>query len=331
MPEALVISDTSWSGPAATQMKVRAVVDVDTVNKGVCQVISDIRKKYTLPRVEVTNIIQKRTATPASQGSVTVDGKVLEPKDLMLYYEFNPRDFETHFYAEYLKGRLLDRMLPPNAEEFIMLQTIKRLNEFFENAYWRSRIEYDADGDDVDPATKGAVAGDAQYLYFDGFMKKFLDDSNTIQVGSPVALTSSNIRTKFQAGYALVPQALLYKYGPLGLKTLCNYGTQQIYEQALREDSFKNENTTEKGINRWSGYDLVPLAGMPADTFLQCIANPETMENNLYIGINSVEDNTLKLAQTLASSELWFIKGLFKVDVQDAFADQTVLYTTQTA
>lgn len=331
MPEALVISDTSWSGPAATQMKVRAVVDVDTINKGVCQVISDIRKQYTLPRVEVSNIMQKRTATPASQGSVTVDGKVLAPKDMMLYYEFNPRDFETHFYAEYLKGRLLDRMLPPNAEEFIMLQTIKRLNEFFENAYWRSRIDYDPDGAAVDPTTKGAVAGDSAYLYFDGFMKKFLDDSNTIQVPTPVTLTSSNIRTKLQAGYQLVPNALLYKYGPLGLKTLVNYTTQQIYEQALREDTFKNENTTDKGINRWSGYDMVPLAGMPNDTFLMCIANPETMDNNLYVGINSIEDNTLKLAQTLPSSELWFIKGLFKVDVQDAFADQTVLYTLQTA
>jgi hypothetical protein len=64
--------------------------------------------------------MQKRAATPTSKGAVTVDGQVLQPQDLMLYYEFNPRDYEQHFYAEQLQPKLLGRELPVTAEAFLL-------------------------------------------------------------------------------------------------------------------------------------------------------------------------------------------------------------------
>ena len=109
MAEALNIQDTTWSGPAASYMITRAVVGADTIEKGVIYVEDGIKKKKTIPRIEVSNFMQRRSATPVSQGDVVVDGRVLEPQDLMLYYEFNPRDFEAHFYAEQLQPKLLGR------------------------------------------------------------------------------------------------------------------------------------------------------------------------------------------------------------------------------
>ncbi len=330
MPEALLINDTTWSGEAAENLRYRSVVDVDTINKGVCTVKSDIRKQWTLPRVEVTDFMQKRQATPVSKGTITVDGVVVAPQDSMVYLELNPRDFEVHFFAEYLEARLLDRALPANAEAGIMAIVIKRLGEFFENAYWRGRKEYDVDNGGVDPTSKGDVAAAAAYQYFDGFLKRLLADSGTIKATSPVALTASNIYGKMTEAYQLVPYALLNKYGPLGLKVIAGYDTQRVYEDALTTAQFKNNDYTSKGINQYKGYDLVSCAGVPKDTFAFSIANPETIENNLYVGINSAEDNTLKFGQVANMSELWAIKGLFKTDTQVQFADQTVLYTTLT-
>src|SRR5579862_4055805 len=120
--DALVINDSSWSGYAASFMLTRPVVALDTFEKKCVMIQDDIRKQWTLPRIEVTNFIQRRAATPVSQGTVTVDSKVLAPQDLMLYYEFDPRDYEQHFYAEELQPQLIDRELPPTAEEFMMLQ-----------------------------------------------------------------------------------------------------------------------------------------------------------------------------------------------------------------
>lgn len=330
MPEALTISDTSWSGPASSYMITRAVIGADTIEKGCIYVEDGIRKQKTIPRIEVSGFMQKRKATPTSQGTVTVDGKVLAPRDLMLYYEFNPRDYESHFYAEQLQPKLLGRELPVTAENFMMMQVMKRLNEFFEYAIWRSRISFDPDAATQTPVGVGQAAGDSAYFYFDGLLIKALADASTLQVASPSTVTSANVRSKFQAALNLVPIALLYKYGPGGLKFMVSYNIQKLYEQALREDTYKNQDTTQKGINMYSGYDVCPCAGLPDDTFFLCVAKPDT-DSNLWLGMNSQEDNTLQLQKLQNNSELFFVKGLFKMDTQIGFADQLVIHTTVTA
>lgn len=343
MAEALNITDTSWSGPAASYMITRAVVAADTITKGCIYVEDGIRKKKTIPRIEVSNFIQKRTATPTSQGSVDVDGRVLSPQDLMLYYEFNPRDYEQHFYAEQLQPKLLGRELPVTAENFMMMQTMKRLNEFFENAIWRSRVEYDPTGANVDPTSKGDTISAASYFYFDGLIKKALDAATdplypTIVISSPATLVAGtagageeNIGAAFLRCYQAVPKALLFKYGEGGLKFHVSYKTQQVYEEWLTTTAvFKNNDFTQAGINRYKGYEIKPLAGMPDNTIWVCISKPD-IDSNTWLGINSTEDNQLQLMRLQNNSELFFVKGLFKMDTQIGFADQLVLYTTLTA
>lgn len=338
MPEALVITDQTYSGKAAAFMLTRAVVGADTVQKGCIHVEDGIKKKYTIPRIEVTGFMQRRAATPISKGTITVDGKVIDPQDAMLYMEFNPRDYESHWYAEQLSPSLLARELPQTPETFMMMITMKRLNEFFEKATWRSRVQYAPDGANVDPTTKGGIAADAQYFYFDGLIKKLLDDATTILVSTPATLVSGtagggqeNILAAFNRAYKLVPEALVGRYGIDGLKFIIGIPTQQIYEEALTTDTvFKNNDTTEKGINRYKGYEVVPCAGVPPDTIVVCIANPSN-DSNLWIGMNSVTDENLQVARTTAASELFFIKGLFKVDTQTGFPDQIVLYTKHVA
>ena len=334
-PEALDIQDTSWSGPAASYMITRAVVGADTIEKGCIYVEDGIRKTKTIPRIEVSNFIQKRAATPTSKGSVTVDGRKLTPLDIMLYYEFNPRDYEQHFYAEQLQPKLLGRELPVTAENFMMMQTMKRLNEFFENAIHRSRIEYDPDGDNVDPTTKGEVAGASNYIYFDGLIKKLLDAASdptypTLTVGTPVALTASNIRDKMTAAINLLPQAFIGKYGKGGVKFVMSYVDFLKYGEALRTDTYKNIRSDERAYNQYRGYDIETVAGLPENTFYLAIQKPD-VDSNTWLGINSTEDNQLQLQRLQNNSELFFVKGLFKMDTQIGFPDQFVLYTTLTA
>lgn len=344
--DALVINDTAYAGSAASYMITRAVIGADTIEKGCIYVEDGIKKERTIPRIEVSGFMQKRAASPSPKGTVTVDGQVLVPQDIMLFYLFNPRDYEVHWYAEQLKPQLLARDLPQTAESFMVMQQMKRLNEWFELAIWRSRKDYDTDPGQpgVDPTTKGADAGDAEYFYFDGLIKKLLDavtvppvGQRTILVSSPATLVAGvagggqeNIGDALQRAYAIVPKALLFKYGVTGLKVLVSYGTQQIYEQFLTTQTFKNNDTTEKGINRYKGYDVVPLAGMPDNTFIFCYAMP-SLESNTWLGINSTEDNKLELAKYRPEDERYFIKGLFKMDTQIGFPDQAVLYTTLVA
>lgn len=335
MADGLVIQDTAYAGEAASYFITRPVIEMDTFDKGCIHVQDGIKKQFTIPRIEVANIIQKRKPTPTSQGTVTVDGRVIVPLDLMLYVELNPRDYEAHWQAVNLTPKLLDRELPPEAEEFTMLQTMKRLNEFFEVSTWRSRLVFDPSNPAyVTPASKGQTGDDA-YFYFDGLMTKLLNDASTIQVSSPAILVSGtaaggqeNIGAALDRIYALVPKPLLFHYGMEGLKFHCSYATQQVYEDFLTTQTFKNNDTTERGINRYKGYEVVPLAGMPDNTFVVTISEPG-IDSNLWFGCNSEQDmNGLQLMRLQNNSELFFIKGLFKIDTQVGFPDMCVIYTT---
>lgn len=339
MAEALIINDTTYAGEAASYMLTRAVVGAETIAQGAAMVQDGIKKKFTIPRVEVADLIQPRKETPTSAGTMTVDASTLEPQDLMLYMEFNPRDFEQHWFAIQLQNRLLDETLPPTAENFIMLQTMKRLNEWFESAWWQSRKQFNPNGLNVNPTSKGVTESGSPFydsngactmFYWDGFIKKALDNAKTIQVASPVALTAANIRDKMSLALAALPKALLFKFGKTGTRILMSYQDKVKYDEALRTDLYKNIRSDEAGYTQYRGYDIAILPGLPENTFFVTTARPDT-QSNTWIGINSVDDNTLNLQRLQNNSELYFIKGLFKADVNFGFADQTVLYTTQTA
>jgi hypothetical protein len=347
MADILDIQDKTWSGPAASYMYTRAVVDAKTIEEGCIWVEDGIRKRKTIPRIEVSDFMQKRAAVPISKGKVTVDGAVLEPQDAMLYYEFNPRNYETHFYAEQLQPKLLGRELPVTAETFMVMQTMKRLNEFWETSIWRSRKQYDPDGDAILPSAKGEPAtgtplydtdGTPAAYYFDGLIKKALDNANTISVPTPATLVAGtagggqeNIGDALLRCLKLVPKALLYRRGKMGLKFQMSYNTRLIYEEFLTTTTvYKNNNTTDKSLDLYKGYDVVALPGMPDDTIVVTIATPD-IESNQWLGMNSTEDNTLQLQRLQNNAELFFVKGLFKIDAQIGFADQFVLYTKLTA
>jgi hypothetical protein len=115
------------------------------------------------------------------------------------------------------------------------------------------------------------------------------------------------------------------------LKFFVSINTEQIYQTYITTtQQFKGVNTTDKGINKFKGYEIVPLAGLPDDTIIFCEGLADTT-SNLYVGMNSTEDNALQLMRLQNNSELFFLKGLMKYDVQYGFSDEIFLYTTLTA
>ena len=322
----LTISDTSYAGTFASYFWIPATFAMDTIQKGVVYVQDGIKKKHTIGRIDFSNPLQPRVATPTSQGTFTVSGRVLEPQDLMVYSEFNPRDYEQHWLAEQLSPTLLARELPVTAENYMLQIALKRALEQLEIGIWQGSTDYST-----------LTVSDARYQiqFFDGFLKKMINDAAVLAVGSPVALTSSNVLDKMDAcisEMATSKKALLAspkRYERL--KFLVSVNTEQLYLTALTTGlTFKGNSTNERGTKPWKGYEVVALAGLPDDTVVFCEALMD-VTSNLYVGMNSTEDNNLQLQRLQNNSELFFIKGLMKFDVQYGFSDQVVLYTTKVA
>lgn len=319
----LTITDTTYAGTVeAAYMITQATFGMDTVNKGVAYVKDGIKKQHNIPKVDITKVLQPRQATPTSQGTFTVTGVVIHPQDVMAYTEFNPRDFEDHFYAEQLSKTLLARELPVTAENVMMQLFLNRCFEQIENGVHMGSLGYTT----VDPTN-----ANFQIKYWDGYIRKALVDGTYIPVPSPSAITAANILTKFNVAYNLLPIGVLadsQRYSKV--KFIVSIVDQLLYEEALTTQTFKNNDTTEKGINKYKGYEVVGCAGVPKDTFY-CTRAYLDIESNLWIGTNSTEDLTLELKKVQNNSELFYFKALFKFDTQIAKMNELVMHTTHVA
>lgn len=308
-----IISDTTYAGEAASQFIVKAITGNETVQGGHIYVKDGIKKKFTIPRFDADyeDLIQDRAATPTSKGDMTVTGKVLEPADYMIYVEFNPRDYEQHWYATQLNPTLVDRSLPATVESTVIQEVLKRHDRYMNKAIWNSNT---------------TNAAPSIYRYYDGLIRKAKlatgGTDNTNFVVSPTTLTSGNIVGELQKGYDLIPAAL--KYDP-NMKIFVNYKTFDLYMQAQQAQSFKGVDFTQMGVARFQGLQVVRINDMPNDTYL-IAKGTAGMDSNMWLGMNSVDDATLELSKLQANSELYFIKMLMKVDVQFGWNSETVYY-----
>lgn len=302
-----VINDTTYAGEVASQFLIKAITGADTVNGGHVYIKDGIKKKFTIPRFDANyeDFIQDRAATPTSKGSFTVDGKVLDPQDFMIYTEFNPRDFEDHWYATQLSPTLLDRALPATAESVVVQEVMKRYMKYFNKALWNN---------DKSLSTI--------YKYWNGFIANAVADATVVDVSSPVTLTAGNVAGEFDRGYSLIPDAL--RYDP-NMKYFCSYKTYDLYHQYQIAQTYKGIDVTKTADPIFKGKQVVKIADFPDDCYM-IAKGMASMESNLWVGMNSIADEGLQLQRLQANSELFFIKMLVKADVQIGWGNEVVLY-----
>lgn len=324
--DSLVVSDTTYAGTFAPYFILPATFGMNTVEKGLVYVKDGIKKTHTIGKLDFDKPLQPRVANPTtSGGNITITGNTLTPADIMLYQEFNPRDLEAHFVSEEMSAKLLERQLPVSVENYITMLVVQRAFEQFEIGMWMGSTDFSAAAD-TDP--------EYQYQFFDGFLKRMIADSAIYSVGSPSAITSSNVDDALQDLLELVAvnnKAMLARADRYSkMKFICSINTAVLYEEFLTTSTYKNNDTTEAGINKYKGYEIVPVAGMADDTILFTDALAGT-EGNLWLGMNSILDENFQLARVNAANELFFLKMLMKMDVNYGFSNKVFLYTTLVA
>jgi len=307
MADGFVINDTTYAGEAAGQFIVKAITGADTIKGGHCYVKDGIKKKFTIPRwdADYEDLIQDRAATPITKGTMTVTGQTLTPADYMIYVEFNPRDFEDHWYATQLNPTLIDRALPASVESVVVQEVLKRHTKFFNKIIWQ-----------------GSTALTTIYKYFNGWVTRASASSSTLKPASPTTLSAANIQAEFLKGYALLPEALRYDDD---MKYFCSYGTYDFYATSQINQTYKGIDTTQEGVKLFKGKRVIPIADFPADTYIIAKGMPD-MGSNLWVGMNSVDDASLQLQKKQANSELYFIKMLMKADVNFGWDEEIVYY-----
>lgn len=306
---AITINDTSYVGKYASPIIGKHTTDFASVTKGLLYV-AETRKALTIPTFDLTGLIQDRAATPTSAGTGTIDKRVATPADQMVYWEFNPRDFESHFEAETLSEQLIKREISPELLAAIQGQLEKYVNSRMDFQVWRSRT---------------TNTGDLKY--YNGFVKKMLDDADVIDISGAGALSSSNIEAKLNLVKDAIPDAI---YDHPDGKYIMNVEAGKFWADAQRTATNKGSGMTERGILMFDGRPVVTVPGLHEDTIIYTPCG-NSIASNLWYVINSMEDSLVQYDFLQANSELMFFKMLYKADVQYRYGGEIVLYTTQTA
>lgn len=295
---------TAYVGEVFEEILLQLSTGAPSLQGGHFAVHNGIRKKKYLPKLTATNLVQARAVTPSSQGSYTITEAALTPQEAMVYLEINPRDWEDFWGPYQPSGELNFRTLPPNVQIPFLTEVMNEVNEWLEPKIWT--------GNGTPPQPYGIKT-------------RALADATVLDVSTPITLTSGNIVSELERGWALVPEAV--KMHP-DCKIFVSVASRELYRQAQQNQTSKGVDFTSGGLMTFNGRPIIPLVGFPDDSYIITYANTSQMGSNLHMGCDWNEDSkdVLVVDKLQANSELYFVKMNFKIDFAIKWGAEMVLY-----
>lgn len=300
---------SAYAGEVLEQLLVRATTGNELVAGGHIRMQPNVTKKFTLPRLKTSKMLQKRIDQPEdsdSKGDFTVDEKYLEPKDIMAFTTFNPRVFEQIWRPFQPTGNLVFAELPANVQTQLLAELAKVVD--FELGYHFIQ------------GKEGAGATD----FFNGILTRIKADAAVVKIAvDVVAITELNVIDKLKAVRSQVPKALRRN---TSLKIFISQEDFDIYDDVLTNKTYKGADYSSMNGERFKGVQLVVLADWPKDVLVAAVATTG-VDSNFWAGVSLVDDaEAIKIDKLTNAGEKYFFKLLMKADTNIVYGEDIVLY-----
>lgn len=106
-----------------------------------------------------------------------------------------------------------------------------------------------------------------------------------------------------------------------------NTGDFRKYQEASRALDFKGTNITKAEDAMFAGFEIRHYSGLPANSIMLAISTPNEATTNMYGAVDMANDaDNLVIERWRPESELFFVKILFKMDVNCGFFQEVILY-----
>ena len=323
---------TNYTGEVLEDLLTLTAQENETYKEGLIHVKSGIQKKYALPSIRLGKIIQDHKATPTSSvGEYTFAERYLEPEDFMIYFEFNPRDYEDYYKSFQPYGNLVFRELDPKIQATMIRLLMESKNEYVNQSIWCSAIPAEAakisSSDGSVAAGSTEIGGEAEagpMKYFNGAIARMLmnaaaaptsEDAKCGQVniaGTGTFADGEAVEKELYAMWKATPPKIRKK---AGLVILMDYKSWDAYNKYLSDKTMKYSDNRSENERRFQGKRIIPMVALPDDTIFFGVFTTG-VDSNLWMGIDYVNDeNVLQVEKLQANSELYFFKALLKMDV----------------
>lgn len=307
----VITINTIYAGEVLDKLLVRATTSNELVDGGHIHLEPNVQKKFTIPRLKVGKMLQKRKEQPTeedSKGDFNVSEKYLEPQDVMAFTTFNPRSFEKFWRPFQPTGNLVFRELPPEVQNQMLEEMAKVID--FELGYEFINGE----------------KGDIEGKYFDGILTRIVADADVVKVPNALAIAEANIIDKLKLVVANIPKAMKKATIKPKVKIFMSVTNAEMYDYVLTEKPYKGVDYTGMNPERFKGYKIVPLADWPDDVIVAAYASAD-MSSNFWAGVDYVDDaEVIQIDKLTNAGEKYFFKMLMKADTNIVFGEDIVLY-----
>lgn len=299
---------TSYSGEVLDQMLVMAATGNELFEKGLIHMETGIGDKFHIPRLQLSRLLQKRVEMPKSEnskGDFKIDERVLEPKDVMVYTEFNPRSFEKFWKKWQPTGNLVFRDLMPEVQVALLTEVLKQVGT--ELGYHFIQGE----------------KGDGEEQFFDGVLTRIQNDTDVVRAACDSESQIERLRAVWEKTADKVR-------GHANFTFLMSSADFDKYDNELTDLHHKGADPTTTNVARFKGKRIAALNDWPDGVIVGTICSLGT-DSNFYAGCNLANDyECLQVDKVQASGERYFIKMLMKADTQIAWGQLVTLLDTRT-
>nr|DAL26516.1 MAG TPA_asm: major capsid protein [Caudoviricetes sp.] len=343
MADTINFLQNGYAGEVLEDLLTYTAQGNDTFKEGLIHIKSGIQHQYTLPAIKIGNVIQDNVPTPTSnhgakgengENEYTLTERTLVPQDFMVYLEFNPRDYEKYWKFAQPDGNLVFRELDPKIQATMLRLLIEKKNEYIGNAIWTAAKGGTARAGITAPAD-GAPIGANKEKYFDGFIKRVIDnvtatDPETIAGGQCVISGTTELTdgaSVEKAMYAMWKKCPKQIRKKSSLVFIVGWDAWDAYDQYISDKQVKYTENTEVNKYRFKGKRVIPIVGIPEHTIV--LGEFTTgMESNLWMGVDYANDtDVLKVDRLQSNSELYFFQMRMKMDVNIVRPAEIVVHT----
>jgi hypothetical protein len=311
---ALNIQNTNYNGDVLEQLLTLAVTGIDLVDNGLIRVVPQVSPKgFSIPRIKVGKMLQKRKEQPAldgtdSQGDFNYSERKLMPQEFMAYTEFNPHSFASIWRPFQPKGNLVFAELPPEIQNQLLDALSKEVH--FEL------------GDKFINGVYSANASDTDKL-FNGIIVRMTSDNDAIKVTT----AATKMLDKLAALKSAIPNVL--RKNP-NLQILMSINDFDTYDQELTALPNKGAQYSDLNVQRYKGIPIQRINNWP-DGFLVATLCAQDNTSNLWAAVNLEDDwDVIQIDKVTNSGERYFFKMLMSADTQIAFGEQCIILDTRT-
>lgn len=228
---------STYAGQDSAKYVKAALLSGNTLSSGKITILPNVKYKTVLHRLLTDGLIKDASCDFTATSTVTLNEKVLTPKELQVNLQLCKKDFHSTFEAESM-GMSAHDVLPKNFSDFLIAYVIEKVSAQIEVAIWTGAT-----------GTSGSI---------DGFMTQLTVDA-ALPAANEVAgttVTAANVIEELRKISTAVPSTLF------GRDDLYLYVSQNIYRAYIQSlGGFSVAATSNNGVGNngtqwYNGQDL---------------------------------------------------------------------------